>query len=112
MNVIANIIMIICSFFTDEIVYVYSRCLYCDHGESAVILLSKWNLRLGMPERAPLLYEDPQEFMGHEFTIEAKDYFPYIATMRTRDSEEPRVCLKVSLDFRILSTIAQHLNFT
>ncbi|XP_069970466.1 glutamate receptor U1 isoform X2 [Penaeus vannamei] len=93
-------------------VFVYRRCLYCDGGEMGVRLLDQWQLKSD-PSRFPNPFsEEIGDFMGHNFRIVARFYFPTIDYTRDTDVNGTTVTLRDSLNARMLVTIAAKLNFT
>ncbi|KAG7156374.1 Glutamate receptor ionotropic, delta-1-like 7, partial [Homarus americanus] len=96
-----------------ESVEVYRRCMYCNNGKEDAQLLYLWDLTIGVPSGLHFFYDQPENFMGRQFRIVTKSYFPYIST--ERESEEPgstRVFLEDSLDSRMIHAMASYLNFT
>lgn len=93
-------------------VFAYRRCLYCDHGEMGVQVLDQWQLNSG-PSRFPSPFsEEINDFMGHNFRIVARFYFPTIDYTRDTDEKGTTVTLRDSLNARMLVAIAAKLNFT
>ncbi|XP_063600695.1 glutamate receptor 1-like [Penaeus indicus] len=50
--------------------------------------------------------------MGCEFKTAALQYPPYIKYMQQKETKSPRLQLLDSLDYRILTEVAQHFNYT
>lgn len=56
--------------------------------------------------------EEINDFMGHNFRIVARFYFPTIDYTRDTDEKGTTVTLRDSLNARMLVAIAAKLNFT
>lgn len=50
--------------------------------------------------------------MGREFKIVTLQYFPYINYTHQMETKSPRLQLQDSLDYRILTEVAQQFNIT
>ncbi|XP_069995942.1 glutamate receptor ionotropic, kainate 2-like [Penaeus vannamei] len=92
-------------------VSLYRRCLYCRGGGPGLTLWGSWHrlssLRGGSPFR-----QREEGMQGHRFDIVAMNYFPYIEYSRDEDQLGTRVSLQDSLDTRMLTVVAEALNFT
>lgn len=78
-------------------------------------MFSKWNFSSEKPEKTgrDLFPDDePVQFFGHRFKVVARNFFPFMGIARDGDCLGGKICLRDSLDSRILNTIARHLNFT
>ncbi|XP_071546566.1 uncharacterized protein [Panulirus ornatus] len=90
----------------------YRRCLYCSGGEAGVQLLHRWELGSGLPKNFMLFPTHPENFMGHEFRVITKNYFPYISYDADSGGPGAVVSLQDSLNTRMMNTMSLHLNFT
>ncbi|XP_071532432.1 glutamate receptor ionotropic, kainate 4-like [Panulirus ornatus] len=59
-----------------------------------------------------LFYDKLQDFMGHTVRVVTLSYFPFIAYEKDSADPDGPLSLLDSLDFRILTTAAAHLNFS
>ncbi|XP_068240998.1 glutamate receptor ionotropic, delta-2-like, partial [Palaemon carinicauda] len=91
---------------------VFSRCLYCNGGNSKTYSVGIWNPKIS-PHIDTQLFEDQfKNFHGHTFRIVCLAWFPYTDYTRTSDAGGTIVYPQDSLDVRMLNGIAKALNFS
>ncbi|XP_045122783.1 uncharacterized protein LOC123511189 isoform X2 [Portunus trituberculatus] len=96
-------------------VEIYQRCLYCNRSRAGVQRLQHHGKYSVMAERQALLpehHEHREDFRGHRFKVVAMEYFPYISYERLQGDKNPTLRLRDSLNTRMITVLAQHLNFT
>ncbi|XP_066970003.1 probable glutamate receptor [Macrobrachium rosenbergii] len=86
--------------------------MYCDGGEQGFRLVAEFNQRLGYVERGELFKDQFRDLMGHQFHISTLDWFPIIDFTRNSKNVSTTVTPQDSVDVRMLTAIAQTLNFT
>lgn len=92
-------------------VSLYRRCLYCRDGEPGLTLWGSWHFLSSLRSGSPF-HQREEDMEGHRFDIVAMNYFPYIEYSRDEDQLGTKVTLQDSLDTRMLTVIAEALNFT
>ncbi|XP_063868257.1 uncharacterized protein LOC135104655 [Scylla paramamosain] len=92
-------------------VEIYQRCLYCNRSRAGVQQLRRRGEYSMMTGRQVLLPEHNEGFSGHRFKVVAMEYFPYISYERMQGAN-PTLRFRDSLNTRMITVLAQHLNFT
>ncbi|XP_053655010.2 probable glutamate receptor isoform X1 [Cherax quadricarinatus] len=95
-----------------EDVWVYERCLYCNHGDAGVHLLRVSNLTSGLQEGETLFRDQLADMDGHKLRLMVKSYFPFTEFLRSDDPSNNAVTLVDCLDVHLLTTAAAKHNFT
>ncbi|XP_071518154.1 uncharacterized protein [Panulirus ornatus] len=93
-------------------VYLYTRCMYCTAARDSVQLLHTWTASGGLHNQADLFPDQFQDFHGHTFRLVTMNWFPFIQFQRHTHERGSLVTPLDSLDVRMLTTIANKLNFT
>ncbi|XP_071524522.1 glutamate [NMDA] receptor subunit 1-like [Panulirus ornatus] len=96
-----------------EAVEVFRRCLYCKDGQMGIHLLQRWNLSSSVHWDGTVFSERLENLMGQTLKVVALEYFPFVTYEQENVLGPDDLLTPVdSLDSRVLTTIASHLNFT
>ncbi|XP_068221286.1 glutamate receptor ionotropic, delta-1-like [Palaemon carinicauda] len=91
---------------------VYLRCLFCDAGNSQVILTDTWFPKTGWKYERNFFPDQFKNFNGHTLRMAVKSFFPFADFIPDTDEPGSSVQFVDCLEVRMLREMARKLNLT